>query len=311
MHRNARFSLAFLGALAGVWACGRAAADSTQPEHARHVIRLQGFGGPESVRYDSEQDVYFVSNIVGYGSEKDGNGFIARVDAGNPRNMERFIIGGVNGVQLDAPKGMAIQGDTLWVADIHNVRGFHRRTGFPVADIDMHAYDPVLLNDIAVGPDGALYTTDTGIIMSRVGVAYTKGSKIFKIGPGRTVSLFAKTEGLSHPNGITWDSAGNRWLVVTFHPSQSELYSIAANNRKHTIVSGLGRYDGVESLHDGRVVLTSWSDSTVQIVEDGKPVRIINNVWQAADLGIDTRRNRVAVPLVLQGRVEIWELPRK
>ena len=47
----------------------------------------------------------------------------------------KFIVGGVNGVQLDAPKGMALQGDTLWVADITNVRGFNRKTGVPVASI--------------------------------------------------------------------------------------------------------------------------------------------------------------------------------
>ena len=33
---------------------------------------------PESVRYDADLDVFFVSNINGNPSEKDGNGFIAR-----------------------------------------------------------------------------------------------------------------------------------------------------------------------------------------------------------------------------------------
>jgi sugar lactone lactonase YvrE len=293
-----------LGVAIANGSCRRADADAPR---ARHVMRITGFSAPESVRYDPEQDVFFVSNIVGYGSVKDSLAHIARVDAGNLRNAQVFISSGSNGVVLDAPKGMAIQGDTLWVADIHNVRGFNRRTGAPVADIDLHPYDPVMLNDIALGPDGALYVTDTGIVMSRVGVAYTKGSKIFKIA-GRTVSLFAATEGLSHPNGITWDSAASRWLVVTFHPSQSELYTIAANNRKHTISTGLGRFDGVESLQDGRVVVTSWSDSTVRMVENGKVVRLINNLWQPADLGYDTRRKRLAIPLVLQGRVDVWEI---
>jgi sugar lactone lactonase YvrE len=189
------------------------------------------------------------------------------------------------------------------------VRGFDRRSGAPVANIDLTPHDIVMLNDIATGPNGALYVTDTGIVMSRVGVAYYKGSKIFRIAPGRQVSVFAQSEALAHPNGITWDSAGKQFVVVTFHPSQSELYSIEANNKKNVMVTGLGRFDGVESLNDGRIVLTSWSDSSVQMVQGGRTYRIINDVWQPADLGVDTRRNRLAIPLVLQGRVEIYQLP--
>ena len=37
--------------------------------------------------------------------------------------------------------------------------------------------------------------------------------------------------------------------------------------------------------------------------------RVIRDLWQPADLGVDTRRMRVAIPLVLQGRVEIWQPP--
>jgi sugar lactone lactonase YvrE len=294
-------------ALLAAPACDRANADSS--DLARHVMRLEGFDFPESVRYDPQQDVFFISNILGYGSVKDGQGYIARVDAGDLRQPDFFIRSGVGGAVLDAPKGMAIQGDTLWVADIDQVRGFDRRTGKPVGDIDMRPYDIVMLNDLALGPDGALYVTDSGIVMSRVGVAYYKGSKILKIEPGRKVSVFAKSEALAHPNGITWDSAGKQFVVVTFHPSQSELYSLGANNQKNVMITGLGRFDGVESLHDGRIVLTSWADSSVQMVQDGKTHRIINDVWQPADLGLDTRRNRLAIPLVLQGRVEIYQLP--
>src|SRR2546422_7709536 len=41
----------------------------------------------------------------------------------------KFIEGGHSGVTLNAPKGLAIRGDTLWVADIDVVRAFDARTG--------------------------------------------------------------------------------------------------------------------------------------------------------------------------------------
>ena len=40
------------------------------------VATLEGFLTPESVKWDSAQDVYFVSNINGAPSAKDGNGYI-------------------------------------------------------------------------------------------------------------------------------------------------------------------------------------------------------------------------------------------
>src|ERR1041385_503577 len=86
---------------------------AAQPSGARFIGSLAGFQGPESVRYDSAQDVYFVSNIVGFGSVKDGLALIHRVDAKDYHSVI-FAQSGRNGVVLDAPKGMAIQGDTLW-----------------------------------------------------------------------------------------------------------------------------------------------------------------------------------------------------
>src|SRR5690348_15134892 len=44
---------------------------------AKFVQNIIGFNGPESVRYDADQDVYFVSNMMGYGSLKDGLGYIS------------------------------------------------------------------------------------------------------------------------------------------------------------------------------------------------------------------------------------------
>ena len=87
---------------------------------------------PESVRYDADLDAYFVSNINGNPSQQDGNGFIVEVRAGNTTAWRRCSCeGGKNGVTLNAPKGMAIVGDTLWVADIDVVRAFNKRTGAP------------------------------------------------------------------------------------------------------------------------------------------------------------------------------------
>ena len=291
--------------LAGT-ACNSADAERAA---ARRVHVVEGLSFPESVRYDPEQDVYFVSCIQGFGSVKDGRGYIVRIDARDPAQAQMFVQSGVKGVVLDAPKGMALQGDTLWVADIDVLRGFDRRTGAAVGAVDFTGHNVMMLNDVALGPDGAIYVSDTGIIMSPVGVAYAGGSKIFRVS-NRQVSVLASNALLAHPNGLTWDSASGHWLVVTFHPDVSELYALTPDSihPKRVLAQGLGRWDGVEVMRDGRILVTSWSDSSVHVIRDGESERIIRDIWQPADLGVDTRRNRIAIPLVLQGRVEIWRL---
>jgi sugar lactone lactonase YvrE len=261
------------------------------------------------VRYDSLQDVFFISNIQGVGSAKDNHGFIVRVAAANYSGQSIFVQSGRSG-ELHAPKGMAIQGDTLWVADIDVLRGFHRTTGAPVATVDFRPHNAVLLNDVALGPDSALYITDTGIIMSEKGVLHPGGEKIFRL-RGRAVDTLALSPPIGFPNGIAWDARAKRWLVVTFDPFASDLKSVAGAGANTTIARGIGRFDGVEVMADGRILVSAWSDSSIHAFADGKDQKIIRHLSQPADIGLDTRRNRIAIPLVMMDRVQFWELAPK
>jgi sugar lactone lactonase YvrE len=204
---------------------------------------------------------------------------------------------------------MAIHGDTLWIADIDKLRGFDRRSGSPLATIDLSTHDAVLLNDVAVGPDGSLYITDSGIIMSAKGVLHPGGDKIFVVGPGRAVSVLASGEQLGRPNGISWDATGNRWVIVSFDPFHSEVYTLTGGDTTRTVIaSGNGKFDGIEALADGRLLVTSWNDSSLHVFGKGTDARVIRNLSWPADIGVDTKRNRIAIPQVMINRVEFWEL---
>src|SRR5467141_412395 len=96
---------------------------------ATRALTVAGFSTPESVLHDSTQDIYFVSNINGSPTAKDNNGFISRVRPDGAIENLKFIEGGRAGVTLNAPKGMALRGDTLWLADIDAVRAFNAKTG--------------------------------------------------------------------------------------------------------------------------------------------------------------------------------------
>src|SRR6185437_16746100 len=55
------------------------------------VRETKGFDSPESAVYDSAQDVWYVSNIVGGATDKDHNGFISRLKADGTIDSLHFI----------------------------------------------------------------------------------------------------------------------------------------------------------------------------------------------------------------------------
>src|SRR5690242_18444643 len=182
---------------------------------ATKVAVVEGFLTPESVKYDSAQDVYFVSNINGGPLAKDDNGFISRVRPDGVVENLKFIEGAHNGVTLNAPKGLALAGDTLWVADIDVLRAFDAKTGAPLDSISLATLGAVFLNDVAVAPTGAVYVTDTGIRFDDVGnILHPGPDRIFRVGPDRQVTVAARGDSLARPNGIALDAAGKRFIVA-------------------------------------------------------------------------------------------------
>lgn len=282
----------WLFALVLIAACRRAQPEPALRDSTPPLAIVRGLDGPEAVRYDPDQDVWFVANFAGADSG-DGNGFIAKLDASGTIVSRTFMRGTM--APLDAPRGMYITGDTLWAADALGVHGFNRRTGAQLAFIDLSAWHPGFLNDIARGPDGALYVTDT------------RQHRVYRI-QGRDVTVAIDDTTIGQPNGITWDPSHRQFLlagfgrggtIVAWRPAAAVLLDFG---RSH-----LGRFDGIEIV-DGTVLAACQADSTIRAIAGGVERVMIRTTGAPGDIGIDTRRKRIAVPYIELNRVEVWEL---
>jgi sugar lactone lactonase YvrE len=280
---------------------------ATTTPTAGEPTKVEGFQHPESVKYDADLDVWYVTNVNGMGLEEDGNGYISRLEEDGTVDSLKFIQSGARDVVLNAPKGMALQGDTLWVADIDAVRGFNRRTGAPLVSIAIKGAK--CLNDIAVGPDG-LYITDTGVKINAKGISHPGPDRVYRIAPDHTWSVALENDSLAGPNGITWDGARRQFIIVPFFGTVVRAWTPGS---KATIPLGTsaGQLDGVEILDAERMLISSVADSSLDVFENGTATVVYKNLPTPADIGLDRKRNRVAIPLIMENRVEFRTVPAK
>ena len=267
------------------------------------AMTVSGLATPESVRHDPTADVYLVSNINGNPTAVDDNGFISRVTPAGQVQTLKWIDGASASVTLNAPKGMAIVGDTLYVADITVVRMFDRTTGQPRGAVTIP--DAAFLNDVAAGRDGAVYVTDTG-----VNPDFSPNGKdaIYRIKDG-ALSTVAKSTALKNPNGITMLPNG-RLFAVTFTQDGAtyELTTAGAQSQMRSLGQGRGQLDGVEAISGQVLLVSSWAASAVLRVTGAAVEVLVPNVQSPADIGYDRGRDRVLIPLFQANQVRIQPL---
>ena len=273
----------------------------------RKVGETSNLQGPESARYDRELDVWFVSNVNGMPAAKDNNGYISRLRPDGTPYQVKFIEGGKKGVTLNAPKGLAIKGDTLWVADIDFARAYNKRTGAPIANVTARGRVK-FLNGAAVGPDGAIYMTDTGIIFGPKGeISHPGPDQVVRVTRGGVTAALTSPR-LEAPNGIAWDGREQRFVIVSF--MGKGVYGWKPGNKDLTpLGSGPGQQDGVVVLPDGRILVTSWADSSLFVLAKGQSTRVASGIASPADIDFSEKDSRVAVPQLMANKVQYWEAP--
>src|SRR3954463_633838 len=108
---------------------------------------------PESVLFDGAGKVLYESNIDGQPWEKDGKGSVGKVGLDGKIIKVDWVTG------LNAPKGLGMYKNNLYVADVDNV------VVIDIAKAVISKHIPIEgaqgLNDISVDKNGKVYVTDS------------------------------------------------------------------------------------------------------------------------------------------------------
>ncbi len=255
----------------------------------------EGLLGPEAVRYDKSLDVYFIANFNGSISG-DSNGFISKADSDGNMLDAQFMTG-TETYPLHAPRGMLILGNELFAADADGVHVFDKHTGEQLRFIDFTSFEPGFLNDISADSEGNIYVTDTG------------NPRTYRI-RNNTAERFLDSLAI-YPNGVTLNPRSGDFVLAPWR-GDTLLYAFNAGGQVEVFADFEGGYfDGLEFVGDDLIVASQLDSTLRRYHPDLGDHPIIYTPGRPADIGIDTKRYRVAVPYIAKNRVDVWELPVK
>ena len=260
------------------------------------VWETLGFNNPESVIYDPSNDVLFVSNVNGSPTEKDGNGYISKVLLDGTILSKKWVIG------LNAPKGLAIYEDTLYVADIDTLVAIDIASG--TISNSYQVDDAKFLNDVAANNDGRIFVTD--MVLNR----------IHCLCDGQ-FNIWLESPELENPNGL--HAEGDHlilaaWGVMTegfATEVPGHLKSISISDKSITSLGGapIGNLDGVESDGKDGYYVTDWMDGKLyQINKAGEATLLLELEQGMADHEVILEKNLIILPMMNNDKVLAYKI---
>lgn len=243
--------------------------------------------------HDPDLDRYYVSNGNGPPEAADDNGFISILSSAGDTIALKWIDGAAKEVSLAAPKGMAVVGPYLYVADLTTIRRFDRQSGAPHGEVPIPG--AVSLDDMDSTPDGTLYFTDSG--------DSSKTGAVYRLSQDGTLDTLARGPGLGHPTGIAV-SGDSVWVVSR----EGEMYRVAGGQPVDIVKLPSGGLEGLV-VFQGDAFVSSTEGRSVLRGKLGAPfTALVTDLDAPADLGHDLWRNRILVPLSRTNEVRIVRL---
>ena len=269
---------------------------------------------PESVIYEPNENVLFVSNIDGLPDRKDKQGFISKV---SPLNGSIIELNWMTG--LDAPKGMTLINSSnsklLYVSDITDLLEIDINSGKIINRYN--APGSAFLNDVASDNQGHIYVSDTV-----TNIIYRLDTKNLGNSSNNNASLqvWLQSPELNGPNGLYVDNTNNKLIVVSFGPFSKPGGSIKVVDLQNRTMSSLGKegtavpiggLDGIEADTTGRhyYVTDNTAGKLYVVNSNGTGYETLDLQKQGiADLGTILDQNIIIIPVMQGNKLEAYRI---
>ncbi len=256
------------------------------------------FDNPESIVFDPVAKILIVSNANGPAMKRDGNGYLSKVALNGVVLDRKWLTG------LDAPKGMALKDNTLYVADIRSLAVVDLSSGLVKK---FKAKGAKFLDDIAIDSAGRVFISDL----------YTDTIYIFE---DNQLQVWLRDKRLASPNGLYVERdilyVGS-WGVrkcgmeteIPGHLLQIDLHTKEINYVGEN--PQLANIDGVEVLGSrGFLITDRVQGSLLHLNRDGELVQTLAVGEGAADLHyLPEDWELVVVPMAKDNKIKAFTLP--
>lgn len=239
---------------------------------------------PESVLFVEKDKLLYISNIDGTPDGKDGKGSIGKVGLDGKIIKTEWVTG------LNAPKGMGLYKNKLYVADLTEVVVIDVLKGKIIDHIPVEK--SVFLNDITIDKEGNVYVSDSRTL------------KIHRIDKDKNVITLL--ENLKGPNGLL--AVGDDLLVL----DKGMLFKLTPNGQMLTIAEGMDpSTDGVEMVKPNEYIVSCWAGIVYYIPAKGDKQVLLDTREKkinSADIGYDAKNRILYVPTFYKNGVVAYEV---
>lgn len=246
---------------------------------------------PESVLYDAQRDIFYVSNINKINDKsKDGDGFLSKLQHNGTIQKLDWVTG------LNDPKGLALVGNTLFIGDLSQLVEVDIVAGKIIKKHDVPG--AIFLNDVTSTDKGDVFASDS------------RGNKIYKYSKG-IFTVWQEGPELDKPNGLFAEK--ENILVASMNKGVTKRVN-QKTKAEAIVVTEVPSTDGITSDGKGNYFYSNWNGEVYFVNEKGEKWKVLDTKetkTNSADITYSSKYNLLFVPTFFRNKVVAYQVETK